>query len=231
MRKFLAMVCSIIMCMSFGACALMPCAHEYDLISSVESTCVTKGFDLYQCSKCRELMKEDKALSAEHVYDTTHACETKTCVIVGCSHKEEATIEHDYNLEYVCNVCDTGKKCTLEMLANDFADAMLAQAKLVTGLPDGNMEVVILDRDATIVNLQNYIISPNLDWDTVQRGIFVKVDGNFGDVAVTYYYNFGLELTAIQETDVAFTFTGSPEIWFLEVVEGNERLLFEYSIL
>ena len=43
--------------------------------------------------------------------------------------------------------------------------------------------------------------------------------------------NFGLQLSEEQTNDVAFTYSKSDETWYLEVVEGNKNILFEYSIV
>lgn len=48
----------------------------------------------------------------------------------------------------------------------------------------------------------------------------------------TMYYNFGLELSVEQKEDILVS-TGKPEDlwfdeWYLEVVDGNKKLLFEF---
>ena len=55
---------------------------------------------------------------------------------------------------------------------------------------------------------------------------------NGGDeVLFSIYYNFGLQMTEPQEKDIAFTYEGSDEIWYLETIEGEPTILFEFSIV
>lgn len=123
-------------------------------------------------------------------------------------------------------------KITLESLAKEYEDAMLMQAAKNAGGLVGNFDIEILDKEETIENLQSYIISKNINYDKIIRGLFVKfeVTNADKDVLFTAYYNFGLEFSEEQESDIAFTFGGSNEAWLLEVVEENKCLVFEYSI-
>lgn len=179
------------------------CWHSYSLISSEQPTCAKSGYELYQCTLCQETKKDEIP----------------------------ATGQHSYTNKYVCAICSTPKECTLEVIKNDFSQEMLAQARQNARDMDGNFQLVILEREETLANLQNYVISSEFDSEKLVRGLFVKLEvTNFG-APFTVYYNFGLEFNAPQEAPIAFTVDGWGEAWVLETVSGNRNIVFEYSIV
>ena len=234
MRKNLSFVVIIVLifsCFSFVACEKECEEHNYELIASEESTCVEKGYDIYQCVNCKEIKKEDKQLKVEHTYDTNATCVDRECVVVGCNHTEEATTEHDYTKKYICSECGVEKPCSLEIIGNDYKEELLNQARLMAGSMTGNYEVVVLGKEETLSNIENYTFATMMDKTKIVGGLFVKfdviMDGE--NIAFTIYYNFGLQFSEEQKEDVGVTYDGS-EIWYLEVVDGNKTILFEYSI-
>ena len=62
-------------------------------------------------------------------------------------------------------------------------------------------------------------------------GLFVKFDVTYGtqETLFTIYHIFRLQLNEEQTKNVAFTYFQSNEIWYLEIVEGNKTISFEYS--
>ena len=234
MRKNLLFVVFIVLifsCLCFVACDKACEEHNYELIASEDSTCVEKGYDLYQCADCKEFKREEKKLNAEHTYGTNATCVDRECVVVGCNHKEEATTEHNYTKKYACSVCGDKKDCSLEIIGNEFKEELLNQARLMAGHMTGNYEVVVLDKEATLANIENYTFDTTIDKTKIIAGLFVKLDVTMGgeEIAFTIYYNFGLQFGEEQKEDIGVTYDGS-EIWYLEVVDGDETILFEYSI-
>ena len=234
MRKNLSFVVIIVLifsCFSFVACEKECEEHNYELIASEESTCVEKGYDIYQCVNCKEIKKEDKQLKVEHTYDTNATCVDRECVVVGCNHTEEATTEHDYTKKYICSECGVEKPCSLEIIGNDYKEELLNQARLMAGSMTGNYEVVVLGKEETLSNIENYTFATMMDKTKIVGGLFVKfdviMDGE--NIAFTIYYNFGLQFSEEQNEDIGVTYDGC-EIWYLEVVDGNKTILFEYSI-
>jgi hypothetical protein len=209
------------------------CQHDYEQIDIKESTCVDKGYDLYQCKECGDLNLEEKEIKAEHSFDTNFNCKDRACNVEGCDYVATATGTHNYSNEYVCRSCGDKNRCTLEILGEDFSEALMRQATLNAGTMTGNFEIVVLGREQTLQNIDMYIFSPNMDKDKVVSGLFVKFDVTYGgdDVLFTIYYNFGLQFSEEVPSDVAVSYEGSGEIWFLETVEGNKTILFEYSII
>lgn len=122
---------------------------------------------------------------------------------------------------------------TIEDLGREYEDEILSHAKLLAGDLRCTLEIVVLSKNETLVQLQNYVISENIDLENVVSGLFVKVNvqDDAGEILTTFYYNYGLEFEVEQTKDVGFSFKGSDEVWLLEVVEKNNKLLFEYSIL
>ena len=234
MRKNLLLVVFILLifsCLCFVACDNVCEEHDYKLISSEDSTCAEKGYDLYQCTDCKEFKREEKQLNEEHTYDTNATCAERECVVLGCNHKEEATTEHDYTKKYVCSACGDKKDCSLTIIGNDYKEELLNQARLMAGSMTGNFEVVVLGKEETLANIENYTFDNRLDKTKIIAGLFVKfdviMDGE--NIAFTIYYNFGLQFSEEQKEDIGVTYDGS-EIWYLEVVNGNQTILFEYSI-
>jgi hypothetical protein len=191
---------------------------------------VEKGYGLYECQKCKQIKKEDKPNFAPHEYSDDYTCHDRECLIDGCDHVETSTTEHSFTKEYVCEFCKTAKPCTLEIIGQDFSQQILAQARINAGSMTGDFEIVVLDAESTKQNIQNYTTSA-FDEDKITKGLFVKFDvTNGGEITLfTIYYNFGLQFSEEQTSDVSFTYDGT-ETWFLEVVEGNKTILFEYSI-
>lgn len=169
--------------------------------------------------------------TCEHTYVNQFPCCDSMCVVAGCNNVVKATAEHNFSNKYVCE-CGAIKPCTLEIIANDFGDSLLAQAQLMAGTMTGDFEVVVLDAQSTVQQISQYIFLNEIDTEKITGGIFVKLDVTYGgqDVLFTIYYNFGLQFSELQSADVGVTYTGSEETWFLEVVEGNKTILFEYSI-
>ncbi len=101
----------------------------------------------------------------------------------------------------------------------------------MAGSMTGNFEVVVLGKEETLANIENYTFDNRLDKTKIIAGLFVKfdviMDGE--NIAFTIYYNFGLQFSEEQKEDIGVTYDGS-EIWYLEVVNGNQTILFEYSI-
>ena len=223
-------VALIISCLSFAACNKVCEEHSYELIESKNSTCIEKGYDLYRCTTCQVTKQEEKQLSA-HTYDTNESCVARECVAPGCTHIEAATAEHDYAENYVCRVCGDKKDCSLSILGEDFEEALLAQAQLMAGGMTGNYDVVVLGKEETLANIENYTFGDGMDKTKIVAGLFVKFDVTFGgaDVAFTIYYNFGLQFSEEMTEDISVTYDGT-EIWYLEVVDADPTILFEYSI-
>jgi hypothetical protein len=65
----------------------------------------------------------------------------------------------------------------------------------------------------------------------IVAGLFVKFDVANGtdDVLFTIYYNFGLQFSEEQASNISVTYDGS-EYWYLEVVKENKTIVFEYSV-
>lgn len=126
-----------------------------------------------------------------------------------------------------------GGEYTLESLREEYRPDMLAHARSLVNKQDGEFEIVILEKEETIKNLQIYTISENLDMDKIVRGLFVKFNpkSENGIALQTVYYNYALELSEKQSKDIGLSFEGSDEVWLLEVVKENKKLLFEYSIV
>lgn len=122
---------------------------------------------------------------------------------------------------------------TLEDLGEEYEDEILEHAETLAGDLEGTFEIVVLGKNKTKNQLENYIISENIDMGDIVSGLFVKfeVEDDNGEIITTIYYNYGLEFKDEQTKDVGFSFEGSDEVWLLEVVEKNKKLLFEYSIL
>lgn len=168
----------------------------------------------------------------KHVYLDNYTCHDRKCQIEKCNHLEVATTEHISTKEYICENCKESLPCTLDIIAQDFGTEILEQAKINAGDMDGNFEIVVLDAQNTYENLQFYLTNPAIDSEKLVAGLFVKFEAILnGEILYTAYYNFGLQFIDEQSTDITFTFSGSTEIWLLEVVEGNRTILFEYSIV
>ena len=234
MRKNLLFVVFIVLifsCLCFVACDKACEEHNYELIASEDSTCAKKGYDLYQCTNCKEFKREEKQLKTEHTYDTNATCVDRECVVDGCNHKEEATTEHDYTKKYVCSECGDKKDCSLTIIGNDYKEELLNQARLMAGSMTSNFEVVVLGKEETLSNIENYTFATMMDKTKIVGGLFVKFDVIMvgENIAFTIYYNFGLQFSEEQNEDIGVTYDGC-EIWYLEVVDGNKTILFEYSI-
>lgn len=159
------------------------------------------------------------------------ACLVIICnIFVGCDSGE---CQHEHIEEYVCTECGEAVECTLEILARDYADEMMEQAKINAGDLTGNFQIVVLGKEETVQNLQNYKISPSIDTEDITGGLFVKLDVTMGgaEVLFTVYYNFALQFASEQENDLVFTYDGSDEAWALEVIEGNKTILFEMQLV
>ena len=119
---------------------------------------------------------------------------------------------------------------TLEALGEKYDDQLIDQAKLMAGSMTGNFEVVVLGKQKTIENIQNYTFDA-IETDKIVAGLFVKFDVTNGnkDVLFTIYYNFGLQFSKKQNSNIRVTYDGS-EYWYLEVVEENKTIVFEYSV-
>ena len=72
-----------------------------------------------------------------------------------------------------------------------------------------------------------------MDKEKIIGGLFVKFDvtGGTNDAPFTIYYNFALQFSEEQKSDIEFSYEGSDETCKLEVVEGKKTIVFEYSIL
>jgi hypothetical protein len=119
---------------------------------------------------------------------------------------------------------------TLEDLAEKYNEKIIAQAKSMAGAMIGNFEVVVLNKQETLENIQNYTFDSIVE-NKIVAGLFVKFDVTNGtdDVLFTIYYNFGLQFSEEQASNIRVTYDGS-EYWYLEVVEGNKTIVFEYSV-
>jgi hypothetical protein len=95
----------------------------------------------------------------------------------------------------------------------------------------GEFEVVVLEAQTTKENIQMYRFD-SIEIDKIVAGLFVKVEITCGTEYVldTIYYNFGLQFSEDQDSDISVTHDGS-EYWELEVVEENKTVVFEYSIV
>ena len=120
---------------------------------------------------------------------------------------------------------------TLESLGEKYNNQLIAQAKLMAGYMTGNFEVVVLDKQETCDNIQIYIFD-SIETDKIVEGLFVKFEVTNGtkDVLFTIYYNFGLQFSEEQTSNIRVTHDNS-EYWDLEVVEENKTIVFEYSII
>ena len=156
-------------------------------------------------------------------------CALSSCC---CSRSLGCIGGHSYNKEYVCTNCGDVAECTLETIAQDFADDILRQAEVNAGQMVGDFEIVILEREDTLRYIENYIFVEHLDKGKIVRGLFVKFDVTYGGeyVLLSAYYNFGLEFSEEVTDDIAVSYMGGDEIWMLEVVEGNKKIVFEYSV-
>ena len=150
---------------------------------------------------------------------------------VSCNTQEEVC-RHEFSREYVCTKCGEATTCTLDILGQEYKEEILALAQKNAGDMVGNFEIVVLGKDETIANLQNYQMTPNLDHSTIEKGLFVKFEVTMGgaEVLATIYYNFGVEFNIEMTEDISVTYENAPESWFLEVVEGNKKIAFEYSV-
>ncbi len=190
------------------------------------------------CDKCGEAYTDGidddnvDTKKCTHQYSSSATCINRTCIINGCEHVEAATTQHEYTREYVCVGCGQATDCTLEILGQTYSEEILAQARTNAGTLTGNFEIVVLDAQGTAENLDlEFLKSSPFDTDKIVGGLFVKFEVElFGEPYDTVYYNYGLQFSEEQTSDIAFTYDGSDEIWFLEVVEGNKTILFEYSI-
>ena len=101
----------------------------------------------------------------------------------------------------------------------------------MAGYMTGNFEVVVLDKQETCDNIQIYIFD-SIETDKIVEGLFVKFEVTNGtkDVLFTIYYNFGLQFSEEQTSNIRVTYDES-EYWDLEVVEENKTIVFEYSII
>ena len=120
---------------------------------------------------------------------------------------------------------------TLKSLGEQYSEDILRQAQINAGTMVGNYEIVVLDAYNTVQNIQNYTFN-NIDFNKVIGGLFVKFDVTNGtdQVLFTIYYNFGLQFIEEQTQDLSVTYDGV-EFWYLEVVEQDPTVLFEYSIV
>ncbi len=164
---------------------------------------------------------------APHTYADQYTCHDRKCINKDCFHIEYATTEHTLE-KYACIYCKTSIGCSLEILQRDYETLIVEKVKNF-GYGEANYSVVILNQDETLKNLENYYFSEQLDKTKITRGLFVKVEPFNGK---TMYYNFGLELSVEQKEDILVS-TGKPEDlwfdeWYLEVVDGNKKLLFEF---
>ena len=153
---------------------------------------------------------------------------------VSCNTQEEVC-RHEFSREYVCTKCGEATTCTLDILGQEYKEEILALAQKNAGeVGEGatqNFEIVVLDKEKTIENLQFYTMNPVVDNSLVEKGLFVKYDLMVGQQTVfTAYYNFGLEFNRELAEDISVTTEGTSESWFLEVVEGNKKIAFEYSV-
>lgn len=230
MKKFVLLSFIVLWCSSLSSCDDI-CEHKYELIDSNPSTCIESGYELYKCADCAETMVKETSY-ADHIYADNYACHDRKCETVGCTSVEKATTEHRYDKEYVCENCNENALCTLQLIGEDFSESLLKQAALNSGTLIGDYEIVVLDAEATINNIENYIFLDEFDKDKIVAGLFVKFDVTFGgeNTLFTIYYNFGLQFSEEQSKDISVTYEGSAEVWELEVVEGNKTILFEYSI-
>ena len=240
MRKNLSFVVIIVLifsCFSFVACGKTCEEHSYELIASKESTCVEKGYDLYQCVNCKEIKKEDKQLSVEHTYNTNATCVNRECIVVGCTHTEVATTEHEYSMKYICLGCNQSKQCTLEIIGQEYAEEMINQVSEWGFSTFGTLEIIILDANETIEKVKNeqnicfaYTDKKVFDENKIAKGLFVKLNSK-ETLGNDLYFNFGFEFVEEQTSDIIVFAKNTEEIWFLEVVDGCKTIVFEFSIL
>lgn len=170
---------------------------------------------------------------APHTYADEFTCHDRACLQEGCTHVEPATTSHLVE-KYACKDCGEKFGCSLEILKEDYSEAMLAQAKRNAGELTGDFEVVILGREDAMGAVGVYNFPENFDKNAITRGLFVKFDAldPYDDtILFTLYYNFGLELREDQRLDVSVSAPGTEDAWCLEVVKGNPKLLFEFSIV
>ena len=205
------------------------------LLIACDDTCKHRDADDDSlCDKCEENYTDGIDVDTKkcmHQYASLATCVDRACTTNGCEHIEVATTEHEYTKEYVCKNCKAAKSCTLEVMGEDFHDEIMAQARKNAGILTGDFEVVVLGKEETMLHLQKYIISENFDETKLVGGLFVKFNIDFfGEPYTTVYYNFGLQFSDEQLSDVTFTHPDVEEEWLLEVVEGNKTILFEYSI-
>ena len=120
----------------------------------------------------------------------------------------------------------------MEILGRDFSTQILEQARKNAGDLVGKAEIVVLNAQDTILHIQNYIFSPQIDTSKITGGLFVKFDVNLNgeETIFTVYYNFALQFSEEQTNDIEVSLDQGNESWYLEVVEGNKTILFEYSI-
>ena len=231
MKRIVYAIIIAVVTFLFSSCEII-CDHNYILIDKTESTCMKVGYSLYQCEGCGDLIKEDDTEAGEHIYFDEISCHDKKCIVEGCSYIKEASAQHRYTDRYICAECDSTIDCTLQTLARDYGTQLLEQARKNSGTMQGSFEVVVLDAENTVLNIQNYITNPDIDTSKVTGGLFVKFNTSITpeSAPITIYYNFALQFCEEQTRDMAFSYTGSEEIWYLEVVDGNKTILFEYSI-
>lgn len=190
-----------------------------------QATCVEQAV----CVLCGE----HYGTLAPHTYADEFTCHDRACLQEGCTHVEPATTSHLVE-KYACKDCGEKFGCSLEILKEDYSEAMLAQAKRNAGELTGDFEVVILGREDAMGAVGVYNFPENFDKNAITRGLFVKFDAlnPYDDtILFTLYYNFGLELREDQRLDVSVSAPGTEDAWCLEVVKGNPKLLFKFSIV
>ncbi len=126
MKKFLSLVLTMIMVLSFTGCG---CEHDYNGGSVIEEpTCTKEGIKLYECSGCGKT-KEEKIEIIECDFTQTEITKRATCQEEGiktlyctmcgnsrediqskikCVYKEdvtEATYEQSGEIVYTCEMC------------------------------------------------------------------------------------------------------------------------------
>lgn len=160
-----------------------------------------------------------------------HATCIEQAICENCGERYGELGAHSFD-KYVCIYCGTKTECSLEIIGTDYETAMLKQAKQNAGALTGKFSLAILDKNETLPLLANYDFSDNFDKSSIVRGLFVKFECTELDSVL--YYNFGLECSEAQTNNVAVS-TGTPQdpwydTWTLEVVPGNEKLLFQFSV-
>ena len=209
------------------ACLQEGCTHvEYAADEHVggKATCLEQAI----CEVCGE----HYGTLAPHTYADEYTCYDRACLQEGCTHVEYAAGEHVVE-KYACKICGEKFGCTLEILQQDYAEEMLAQAKRNADESSGAFKIVILDKEETLNNIALYQFPEDFKKDSVLRGLFVRYDmfsPENGEILFTVYYNFGLEFFEEQNADVPVSAPGTSDTWYLEVVKGNPKLLFEFSI-